>query len=399
MSSRKEPFRTQSRRDFLKISSVASLSIPFGLTGANARPATTNAPEAVQKIWRNKQPGMAYRQLGRTGYMVSEVVNGGDPVNSDNLRPTELALEMGMNYLDTAPAYGRGESEKGYGKLLKSSSTRDKVFINTKISRFLWTRNQMYREVFDGLPSGKQEKILKRAREMREERGVDRPGYFFIYWPGQERSMDPSYLSNAMLPDYGHLVDGSRKFREAIVISLEESLQRVGIDHFDMVMCPHGANSPEEVNIPEVFETYEMLKKQGKVRYLGVSTHNDPAGVLKAAAETGKYDVAMVAYNVANDGYMEDAIRLAHESGMGVIGMKVAMAVATQHEELRPLPAWRAAKLNQLIPQEDMKLPVKAYLWALQNPRISAVISNLWDEQHTRENLSVVGKKIELSRG
>ncbi len=342
---------------------------------------------------------MAYRQLGRTGYMVSEVVNGGDPVNPTNLGPAELAIEMGLNYLDTAPAYGRGESEKGYGKLLRASSMRDKVFVNTKISSFSWARNQLYREIFDGLPSGKQDKIHKRAAAMREERGVDRPGYFFIYWPGQERSMDPSYLSNAMMEDYGHLVDGSKKFQETIIRSLEESLERVGIDHFDMVMCPHGANSPEEVNIPEIFETFDKLKKQGKIRFLGVSSHNDPAGVLKAAADTGQYDVAMVAYNVANDGYMDEAIRKAHAAGMGVIGMKVAMAVVTQHESLRPLPAWRAEKLNQLIPDEELKLPVKAYLWALQNPRLAAVISNLWDEQHVRENLSVVGKKVELKKG
>lgn len=388
-----------SRRDFIRSSTLASLSIPALFTGSNARNPVPLAGRNIEPEWRNRQSEMAYRQLGRTGYMISEVVNGGDPVSPSNIKQVELAIEMGLNYLDTAPAYGRGESEKGYGKLIGSSSKREKVFINTKISSFSGVRNRFYREIFDGLPSGKQEKIMKKAAEMREERGVDRPGYFFIYWPGQERSMDPSYLSNAMMEDYGHLVDASKTFREVITKSVEESLARVGTDYFDLVMCPHGANSPEEVNIPEVFEIFTDLKKQGKARYLGVSSHNDPAGVLKAAAATGQYDVAMVAYNVANDGYMDEAIRQAYQSGMGVIGMKVAMAVATQHEELRPLPGWRAEKLNQLIPDDDMKLPVKAYLWALQNPRISAVISNLWDEQHVRENLSVAGKKVELNRG
>jgi len=42
---------------------------------------------------------------------------------------------------------------------------------------------------------------------------------------------------------------------------------------------------------------------------------------------------------------------------------------------------------------------VKAYLWALQNPNISAVISNLWDEKHVDENFSVVGRKVELMKG
>jgi len=35
------------------------------------------------------------------------------------------------------------------------------------------------------------------------------------------------------------------------------------------------------------------LKKQGKIRIFGVSTHNDAAGVIKAATNTGKYDMVM----------------------------------------------------------------------------------------------------------
>lgn len=400
MGKKEKVFKKFTRRDFIRSSSLASLSLPAIVSGQAYSKTSKPKPDEqpIKPEWRNKQPGMAYRQLGRTGYMVSEVVCGGDPVRPDNLEPVRLAMDMGLNYLDTAPAYGRGESEKGYGKLLESSSMREKVFINTKISGFTGVRNRMYRDIFDDLPPGKQEKVLKKAAEFREERGVDKPGYFYIYWPGQERSMDPSYLSNAMMEDYGHKVDGSNKFRDFIIESLEGSLKRVGTDYFDLVMCPHGANSPEEVQIPEIFETFDMLKKQGKVRYLGVSTHNDPAGVLNAAVDTGKYDVAMVAYNILNEGYMDAAIRKAHAANVGVIGMKVAMAVATQHESLKPLPEWRVEKLNQIVPG-DMKPPVKAYLWALQNPRIAAVISNLWDEQHVRENLSVVGRDVDLMMG
>ena len=70
---------------------------------------------------------MAYRQLGRTGFMVSEVVNGGDPVSTKNYRMVETAIEKGLNYLDMAPAYGRGECEKGYGLIIDSSSKREKT--------------------------------------------------------------------------------------------------------------------------------------------------------------------------------------------------------------------------------------------------------------------------------
>ena len=68
---------------------------------------------------------------------------------------------------------------------------------------------------------------------------------------------------------------------------------------------------------------------------------------------------------------------------------------ATHHKPLQPVPQWRIDKVNRIVPG-DMKAPVKAYLWALQNPHLTAVISNLWDENYVRENLGVAGKKVEL---
>ncbi len=392
-----------SRRDFLSLSSAASLGgfTTKGLLSKNPSPAEEGAFDfsAIAPEWRNQQEGMAYRMLGRTGLMISEVVNGGDPVTSENIRPTEMAIEKGLNYLDMAPAYNRGDTEKAYGKIIDSSSKRAKVFMTTKVSGFSGVRSALYKEIFDGLPSEKQRAIQKKAEDMRAGRGVDKPGYYFTYWPGQERSMDPSYLANAMAPDYAHKVEGSKAYQEKITTSLEGSLKRTGTDYFDILMCPHGANSPEEVQIPEIWETFARLKKDGKVRFLGVSTHNDPAGVLFAAAETNHFDVCMCAYNIANGGYLEDTIRFAHrQKGMGIIGMKVAMAVATHHKVLQPIPQWRIDKVNRIVPG-DLKAPMKAYLWALQNPDISGVISNLWDADFVEENLSLAGKKIELNAG
>ena len=198
-----------------------------------------------------------------------------------------------------------------------------------------------------------------------------------------------------MAKDYAHKVDANKKFRDYIVQSLEGSLQRVGTDHFDCVMCPHGACCPEELDIPEIYETFLGMKKQGKVRFLGVTSHTDPAGVLRKATELGYYDLMMHAYNIVNGGYVEHAIQQAAAKGMGIIAMKAAMSVATHHKSLQPVPQWRIDKVDRIVPG-DMKPPMKAYLWALQNPNISAVVSNLWDETFVRENLSLAGKKVEL---
>ena len=389
------------RRKFISLASMATAGISgIALNEVQAKQCTPESKAAtlVAPEWRNKVEGMAYRQLGRTGMMVSEVVNGGDPVRSDSYKQVEIAIERGVNYLDMAPAYGNGDCETAYSKIIDSSSKRAKVFMTTKVSGIQGVRDGMYEDIFKGLPTDKQKKIMNRAAEIRAERYVDKPGYFLVYWPNQETSMDRCFISNAMVEDYGHLVDGSKEHQAKIKESVEGSLKRAKTDHFDILMCPHGGNSREEVGIPETFATFEALKKEGKVRFLGVSTHNDPAGVLEAAAETGKYDVVMCAYNIINGGYMEGAIRKAFDLGVGIIAMKVAMAVATHHKPLQPIPSWRVDKVERIVPG-DLKAPLKAYLWALQNPKITAVISNLWDEQFINENLSIVGKKVALNYG
>ena len=391
-----------SRRNFLSVTTAASVGLstaPVLSFGKDRKAIEKFDPTAIVPEWRNKQDSMSYRMLGRTGMMISEVVNGGDPVRLDNLKPTEIAMERGLNYLDMAPAYGRGECEEAYSKIIDRSSKREKVFMTTKVSGFAGVRNRLYREIFDGLPADKQNKIMKQVQEIRAERSVDKPGYFLKYWPGQERSMDGSFLSVAMMKDYAHKVDESQAFKDYIKTSLEESLKRVKTDYFDILMCPHGANCAEEVAIPEIWETALALKKEGKVRYLGVSTHNDPAGVLRSAASTDHFDVCMCAYNIINGGYMEEAIREAHQKhGIGIIAMKAAMAVATHHEAIKPIPNWRIEKVDRIVPG-DMKPPMKAYLWVLQNPNVSAVISNLWDEEFIKENFSITGKKVELRPG
>jgi predicted aldo/keto reductase-like oxidoreductase len=103
----------------------------------------------------------------------------------------------------------------------------------------------------------------------------------------------------------------------------------------------------------------------------------------------------MCAFNVINGGHMDEAIAAAAAKGVGVVGMKAAMSVATQYKQLQPVPQWRIEKLNRLIPG-DTKPPVKAYIWALQHPGLAAVVSNLWDETYVRENLSAAGKKVEF---
>jgi aryl-alcohol dehydrogenase-like predicted oxidoreductase len=82
---------------------------------------------------------MQYRALGRTGIKVSPCAlgammfgAGGNPDHDDSVRIICKALDAGINFVDTADAYSRGESEEIVGKALKGR--RDDIVLATKPS-------------------------------------------------------------------------------------------------------------------------------------------------------------------------------------------------------------------------------------------------------------------------
>jgi predicted aldo/keto reductase-like oxidoreductase len=72
-----------------------------------------------------------YRTLGRTGFKVSDIGVGASFLT--NKAVLEMALDMGLNYLDTGEHYSRGQSERTIGEVLKNRK-RDSVFITTKLN-------------------------------------------------------------------------------------------------------------------------------------------------------------------------------------------------------------------------------------------------------------------------
>src|SRR5215207_4224997 len=81
---------------------------------------------------------MDYRPLGRTGVRVSPLCLGammfgawGNPDHDDSIRIIHRALDAGINFVDTADVYSRGESEEIVGKALRGR--RDDVVLATKV--------------------------------------------------------------------------------------------------------------------------------------------------------------------------------------------------------------------------------------------------------------------------
>ena len=75
--------------------------------------------------------------------------------------------------------------------------------------------------------------------------------------------------------------------------------------------------------------------------------------------------------------------------------MKGARPVYSGRDEKVWIPPSRLEKLNHVIPG-DMKIPMKAYLWVLQNPNITCVNSEMITADHVRDNLTLAGKKVDL---
>lgn len=376
--------------------SVLGAAVTAGVAGiAGASMAAETSATQRESEWRNNNPDMTYRRLGRTGYMVSEVVMGGNTIAPDNNRHVELAVEMGLNYFDTSPAYGSGKSEEGYGELLKRSSFREKVFVNSKVSVFDSNRSTFYWNMYQELPASEQKKIRNEAERLIADRRVKESRYLGGYGTWQITEIDKAYFSNVMEKYYGDKIDRRKEYYSRIIDSVEGSLKRLKTDYLDLFMCPHGANSPEELVIPEIHEALGKLKSDGKIRAAGLSCHTDPGGVLIKAVEHGGYDAVMIAYSVVNGDFSLAPIRSAWEHDVGVIAMKVARPVYPDRGGNITIPKSRVEALDRIIPGK-MKTPMKAYLWALQNPYITCVNSDMHNESHVRDNLTLPGEKVEL---
>ena len=145
------------RREFLKASgTVAATSVlagcgmkagskDEGLDAAGHH--TTPVPTGKMTYRTNPKTGEKVSILGY-GWMRLPTIKGGSGRTQENPQQDELdqeeinrlckyALDYGVNYFDTSPAYCRGRSEESLGKALKASGySRDQYFIATKLSNF-----------------------------------------------------------------------------------------------------------------------------------------------------------------------------------------------------------------------------------------------------------------------
>lgn len=214
---------------------------------------------------QEKLPKIVYRTLGRTGLRIPIISFG--VMNSDSPDLIKRALDVGIEHLDTAYLYLRGNSERVIGEVLERFGNRDKVYVATKM-RF--------------------------ARDSKKR-------VFLLKGSGREPGAS----------------------EENLFQQLETSLQRLRTDYVDILYL-HSCYSPQMATYEPLMNALVKVKEQGKARFIGVSTHTDVPNVIRSTVDAEIYDVVLAAYNYIQEDREEvkKAIKYAAEKGVGVVAMK-----------------------------------------------------------------------------
>ena len=231
--------------------------------------------------------------------------------NCDNPNLVREALDMGVKLLATHEFYQQGNNEKMVGEVIKDRP-RDSVLVLTGTGKGL-------------------EIDFKNGR----------------FGPGTNT--------------------------DVFVESVNGSLERLQMDHVDILNVPF-AGSREAVFFEPVLKTMEMIKKQGKARFIGIASHNIEHEAIRAAADTGVYDMVTIAYNFlkTNRQEMDEAMQYATDKGLGIIGMKTMAGVYWDKEKKQPINTRAALK------------------WVLQNENIHTTIPDCSTFSELHQDLDIM---------
>ena len=182
--------------------------------------------------------------------------------------------------------------------------------------------------------------------------------------------------------------------KDAMMQALEGSLRRLQTDHVD-VYFNHAVNDVARLKNPDWYEFAEAAKRQGKIRFTGMSGH---AGrlteCLDYALDSGKFDVILCAYNFGQDprfyqrflgGFdmvarqpdLPRVIQKASRRGVGVVVMKTLMG----------------ARLNDMrqYERDGATFAQAAFRWVLSNRDVGGLIVSMTSRESIDEYLGASG--------
>ncbi|MBI4373957.1 MAG: aldo/keto reductase [Deltaproteobacteria bacterium] len=303
---------------------------------------------------------MQYREFGPAGMKVSEIGFGtwgmggswwGGPIDKESKESLNLAIECGVNFFDTAYVYGDGHSEELIAQVVNERKVREKVFIATKVPPKNWQ------------------------------------------WPAEAGSD----VNEIFPPDW-------------IRRCTERSLKKLKTDYVDLQQLHVWASS--WLGTGDWLNELQKLKKEGKVRWIGISINDHQPDTALDLVKSGLIDSVQVIYNIFDQSPEEKLLPLCREHRVGVI-VRVPLDEGGLSGKLTPETKfagddWRGnyfrgdrlretcdriEKLKPFLGDEAKTVSDLALKFCLSHPAVSTVIPGMRRAEHLRSNVAASNGK------
>ncbi len=302
---------------------------------------------------------MQYRTLGRTGIKVSEIGYGAwgiggiqwrDGDDDEALRALNRAIDQGLNFIDTALAYGGGHSEELVGEIVRAR--KERIHIATKIP-----------------PKN-------------------------LQWPAQAVPLHEVF-------DYDYIIECT-----------EKSLKNLGVDTIDIQQLHVWHDSWAHMN--EWLDALMKLREDGKVRYFGISINDYQPNNALEVLHNGYIDTVQVIYNLFEQAPENELYPLCQKLNIGVIARvpfdESGLTGAIKPDSVFPEGDFRnfffkgerkqevyerVKKLKELLGPEAPTLPELALRFTLHGDAVSTVIPGMRTTKHVDSNIGLSdGRKL-----
>ena len=302
---------------------------------------------------------MKFRNFGKTNWSVSEISFGawaigggwGDQDDAESIRTLHRALDMGVNFIDTAAGYGNGRSERIIAQVLRERGGSEHIYVATKTP-----------------PAS--------------------PGA----WPPSPYDLWMDRYSETYLRT-----------------NIEERLRSLGTETIDLLQLHTWTRAWNRD--PRPFAILRTLQKEGKVRAIGISTPEHDQNSVIDLMRGGWVDSVQVIYNLFEQEPAAELLPVALETGTAII-VRVAFdegALTGKFNEETTFPegdfrqryfagdriaraARRARAIEPDLAGSGLTLAEAALKFTLAHPAVSTVIPGMRRPSQAEANCGVSDK-------
>ncbi len=298
---------------------------------------------------------MEYRRLGRSGLKVSEIGLGGNNFGNRADEETSIgiinrALEMGINFIDTADIYAQGRSEELVGKAVKGK--RLQVVIATK---FGYATGVCPKE-----PGGSRNHIMKAVDSSLRRLNTDYIDLYYVHYPDTETPIEETLHAMDDLIHAG-------------------KVRYIGCSNFAAWQLCEALWSSKLNNLEP------FIAEQSKYNLLDRSIERE----LVPCCQT--YGVGVVPWGPLASGFLTGKYRRGREMPTGA---RLASPLSIYGDTLTDANFDKLAKLEAFAQERGHSVGELAIAWLLSHPWLGSVIAGAMNTEQLSTNLAAASWKL-----